>query len=168
MTIDQDQMIHGGALIQIAEHPQFTAINSLTIGNKKFAHVYKINDHISIYFKYSRKPKSIFKEYLFTFKNEHLRDLAEIAKVNQSNFIGLVCVDDREVCVLSYEALRTMVEQRRLAAGRKEDQYVVAVTAQPRKRLRAYVNAPGKKKTILGKAIVVSRKAFPDVLFSMG
>ncbi len=32
MTIHDDHMYHGAALIQIAEHPQFTAINSLKLG----------------------------------------------------------------------------------------------------------------------------------------
>jgi len=31
MNIDDNHMYHGAALIQIAEHPQFTAINSLKV-----------------------------------------------------------------------------------------------------------------------------------------
>ena len=32
MKIRDDHMFHGAALIQIAEHPRFTAINSLVVG----------------------------------------------------------------------------------------------------------------------------------------
>ena len=39
------------------------------------------------------------------------------------------------------------------------------VTAPQGKSLRAYVNVPDRRRLILGKKIVIKRRAFPDVLF---
>jgi hypothetical protein len=52
------------------------------------------------------------------------------------------------------------------AKGSDEDQYVVLVTTPKNKGLRVYVNAPGKRKTILGKELTVARNSFPGVIFS--
>ena len=59
------------------------------------------------------------------------------------------------------------VDRRRSgeAAGGNEDQYTVLVTAEAGKSLRVYMNQPGVKNTILGKELVIPRKAFPDVIF---
>src|SRR6266446_1345266 len=72
MTIDDDHMYHGAGLIQIAEHPQFTAINSLKHDGAVVANAFKVNDEIAIYLKYATKPTKAFKEYQFTFTNNHL------------------------------------------------------------------------------------------------
>lgn len=56
---------------------------------------------------------------------------------------------------------------RKEAAGITEDSFTVLITVPARKSLRAYVNKPGKKKTILGKEIVISRKNFPDSIFGL-
>lgn len=77
----------------------------------------------------------------------------------------MICVDAREVCVMTVDELHDLIDRRQKANGGPEDQYTVLVTAQAGKSLRVYLNQPGKKGTILGKAIVVTRNAFPDVLF---
>lgn len=46
-----------------------------------------------------------------------------------------------------------------------EDRYTLLVTAELRKSLRVYLNQPGKKGTILGRARAVSRNDFPAILF---
>jgi hypothetical protein len=70
MKIRDDHMYHGAALIQIAEHPQFTAINSMKVKAVKYENAYKINDDISVYLKYSTKPNKAFREYVFNFHKE--------------------------------------------------------------------------------------------------
>lgn len=165
MKIHDDHMYHGAALIQIAEHPEFTAINSLKIKGNVLRNSYKINDGIGIHLKYASKPKKAFREYPFTFHQDEIEELAAINGAVEKLFVALVCVKDREICCLSYEELIAFIEARAKEKGAPEPQYVVLVTAPKNKSLRAYVSAPGVKKTILGKALVVSRKAFPDVLF---
>lgn len=165
MHVHDDHLYHGAALIQVAEHPQFTAINSLKNGGAVVPVAYKINDEIALYLKYASKPKAPFREYPFTFHKEHLEQLGQIAKTNPKTFVALVCVKDREVCCLSYDQLRAIVARRKAEKGVEEDQYVILVTAPAGKGLRAYVNAPGKKKAILGKPLIVARNAFPGAMF---
>ena len=76
-----------------------------------------------------------------------------------------MCVKDREICCLSYDQLKSLVDRRKAAKGASENQYVILVTAQKNKSLRAYVNAPGVKKTSLGSSLIIGRNSFPDLLF---
>lgn len=165
MKIHDDHMYHGAALIQVAEDPRFTAINALKIGGTVIPVAYKINDEIALYLKYASKPTPTFKEYAFTFTSAHLADLNKISLANQKTFIALVCIKDREICCLSYDQLNSLVQRRKDAKGSDEDQYVILVTAEKDKALHVYVNAPEKRKTILGKALKIPRNAFPKSVF---
>lgn len=165
MQIHDDHMYHGAALIQVAEHPQFTAINALKHNGAVVPVAYKINDEIALYLKYASKPTPAYNEYTFTFHAEHLEELRQIRAANGKTFVALVCIKDREICCLSYDDLEALVNSRKAEKGVDEDQYVILVTAPKRKELRVYINAPGKKKTILGKELKVPRKDFPNVMF---
>lgn len=165
MKIHDDHLYHGSALIQIAEHPQFTAINALKVGKIAVRVAYKINDDIAVYFKYASKPIGAAAEYLFTFHKDHLADLAAISKVNPKTYVALVCVKDREICCISHAELLELVARREKALGHSEDSLSVLVTAPENKGLRVYVNAPGKKGKLLGKEKIVARSAFPEVIF---
>jgi hypothetical protein len=166
MKIDDDHMYHGAALIQIAEHPQFTAINSFKGKLANYENAYRINNDMAVYLKYATKPTKSFSEYVFTFAKAHLDEIDAIAKAVPKTFLALVCVEAREVCCLAYGQLLSLIERRRKAFGGVESQYVILVTAQKGSSLHVYINAPHKKKTKLGKNdIVVSRSAFPGDLF---
>jgi hypothetical protein len=164
MKIDDDHMYHGAALIQIAEHPQFTAINSFKGKLADHENTYRINSDIAVYLKYAGKPNKAHSEYVYTFNKSNLAELDAIAK-NGKLFLALVCVKAREVCCLSYDQLLILIRRRQKAAGKVEDHFVLLVTAQKNAGLHVYVNAPHKKNTKLGKDIIVSRNAFPDNLF---
>jgi hypothetical protein len=165
LKIDDDHLYHGAALIQIAEHPSFKAINALKIGGKAVRVAYKINDDTAVYCKYAGKPVGKAAEYLFTFQKSHIADLKAICKSIPKTFVALVCVKDREICCLSCADLLALVAQRELAVGHPEDSVSVLVTAPVNKSLRVYVNAPGKKGLLLGEPKVVSRGGFPSIVF---
>jgi hypothetical protein len=165
MHIHDDHMYHGAALIQVAEHPQFTAINSLKNKGKVVPVGYKVNDEIALYLKYASKPTPSFKEYAFTFHEDHLRELSQINASNSKTFIALVCVKEREICCISYDQFKSLVDRRKKDKGGDEEQYVVLVTVPKGKGLRVYVNAAGRRKTILGKEVIIARNAFPGNLF---
>lgn len=165
VKIRDDHMYHGSALIQIAEHSSFTAINSLKIGRRVISMAYMINDDAAVYLKYASKPNKTLGEYQFTFLVDHLKDLSDIAKRHDKVFVVLVCVADREICYIEYSQLAAMIAARKAAKGSDEEQYTVLVTAPKGKGLRIYMNAPGKKNTTLGSTIV-SRNGFPDVIFA--
>ena len=165
VRIDDDHMYHGAALIQIAEHPQFTAINSLKVSGAVSPAAYKINDEIAVYLKYAWSPTRTYKEYTFAFHQEQLDELSEIAAINPRTFVVLVCVKERDICCISFEQLQELIGRRETAKGGPEDQYSILVTAPKGKRFRVYVNAPGVRKKMLDKEIVISRSAVPSIIF---
>jgi hypothetical protein len=164
MKIHDDHMYHGAALIQIAEHDQFTAINSLTVKKKTVPSAYKINDHIAVYLKYAAESHDPYDEYVFTFKSEHIQTIRAIAAGVDRMVIALVCVEDREVCAITADELSVMISERQKAHGGPEDQYTLLVTAEKGKSLRAYMNKPGVKGKSL-KRRIISRNAFPNIVF---
>lgn len=62
--------------------------------------------------------------------------------------------------MISVDDLSDMIAARQKAAKKVEEQYVVLVTAEPRKSLRVYMNQPRKRGTILGRERVVSWNDF--------
>lgn len=165
MKIDKDHQYHGAALVQIAEDPHFTAINALKNNGTNVRNAFRINDNIDVYLKYATRPVSRYKEYRFTFGQEHLDQLKKIAGATGKLFLALVCIRGREICCLPYENFHELIERRRKAKGSDEDQYVILITLPLGKSFRAYVNIPEKKGKILGKSFVISRKDFPGRLF---
>lgn len=165
MKIDDDHLYHGAALIQIAESPKFTAINSLKVGKKALGVAYLVNDDVGIYLKYAKVPKKPYSEFVFTFAKNHLDDLAKIATKLDKVFIALVCIEEREICCLSYEQLINLKKAREATTAVAEDSLTVLVTAPANSKLRVYVNAAGKKKTIAGKETLIGRNTFPSILF---
>ena len=165
MKIEINHMYHGAALIQVAEDKRFTAINHLESDKQVQQNAYKVNDKIGLYLKYSRQKTKAHNENQFTFNTDHLRSLASIHTVTSNLYIALVCVSDKEICCLSYTTLQDMIKKRQEARGSEEDQYTILVTAPKGKSLRAYMNKPNVKNTILGKPRIVSRNAFPAKIF---
>lgn len=165
MHIDDDHRHHGAALIQIAEHPLFTAINSFKLTSGVSRSACRINDTIGIYLKYASAPLGRHKEYGFTFHEEHLDELEQISQTVKT-YMALVCVEDRHICCLAYSDLTGLIERRVAARGAKETQYVVLVTAPKNKKFRVYINAPGVRNTMLGKPLKVGRSDFPKLIFS--
>ena len=165
MKISDDHMYHGAALLQIAEDPKFTAINSIDVSGQKSRSAYQINNNTGIFLKYASKPSKNLGEYPFTFTSDHLRELETVAKKVTSTFIALVCVKDRQIACLTLPQLNDLVNRRLDKKGTAEDQYVVLVTAPPGKRLRVYINYPGHKKRVVGKPLLIKRQAFPGALF---
>ena len=165
MKIDNDHMYHGAALIQIAEDPKFTSINSLKVKTVVVENGYVINDGIGVLLKYATKPVGTYCEYVFGFTQENLRDMVRIDNATNSLFLAMVCVKAREICCLRYQEFCELIQRRKAEKGADEDRYQVLVTAPKRRGFRVYVNAPGVKKTILGEAKSVSRSEFPQRIF---
>ena len=166
MKIDDDHLYHGAALIQIAEHPNFTAINSLREPRVSLRNTFLINDRIKVYLKYATKSKGKLAEYCFSFKKDHLKELAIIAGIHPQNlFISLVCVKGREICCIRYMELMELVHARREDAGKEEEQYTILVTLPRKMNFRVYVNAHGTKNRYCSEPIKIPRNFFPNCLF---
>jgi hypothetical protein len=166
VKIDDDHMFHGAALTQVAEDPHFTAINAIKLDGVVAENSFRINDDIGIHLKYcSTKPVGKWREYRFTFTKDHLDLLTNLAGATGRVFVALVCVTAREICCLGYDELHDLLNRRREAKGADEAQYVVPVTLTQHGSFHVYVNQPGAKGKIIGKAITVPRSAFPKRLF---
>jgi hypothetical protein len=165
MKINDDHMYHGAVLTQIAEHPQFTAINAFKSAGAVSRSAFRVNDDIGVYLKYASKPKAPYDEYMFTFGEDHLIELESLKKKCARVFLALVCVHERQICCLPYSALLQLLAARKKAKRSSETQYTVLVTAPRRKSFRAYMNVPGRRKKILGNPVIISRNDFPDVIF---
>ena len=163
MHIDDNHMYHGAALLQIAEHPQFTAINSLNCEGKTLRNAYKINDATGVYFKYSKEPTS--KGYTFTFTKPQIKELAQIRKATGKLFIALVCVADRHICCLAGKELGELLVRRKDMKGKAEGQYTLLVTLPKGKKFRVSINHPRKRGIFLGEEVLISRSDFPNKIF---
>lgn len=166
MNIKDEHLYQGAALTQIAEHPQFTAINAFKVKTGISRSSFIVNNNIAVYLKYATSPKKPYDEYIFTFGKKHLAELDKLAKKYEGVFVGMVCVEDREICALSLEQLMTLINRRRAAKKILEEQYTVCATLPKGGKFRVYVTPPGQRKTILGNQLLVARKAFPECLFS--
>lgn len=165
MKVDDNHMFHGAALIQIAEHPQFTAINGVHLGEKLLRCSFRINDSIGIHLKYAREPRGPFMEYVFNFGKKAKQELKELRETCESVFIAFVCVKDRQICCISQDEFSKWLKKRRNALGKREDVSTFLVRVPSGKSMRVDMNQPGTKGQYLGKTQIVARNRFPKALF---
>src|SRR5690606_34556492 len=112
MKIRTEHQTLGAALMQIAENENFTAINPLKLKGEKINNAFLINTDTCVFLKYGQEPKQTG-EYQFTYTSEHLESVYAAAEHHQKVFVGLVCVEDQEICCLDLEQLRSMIAARR-------------------------------------------------------
>src|ERR1700755_71218 len=155
--------MHGAAMLQIAEHPSFTSINAFRHNKQKSSNAYVINDSIGIYLKYASQTHGSYDEFGFTFNDEHMDELQRLSTKRERTFVVLVCWEAKEVCCLTYEQLREMIQQRQSRSSGSSTTNVY-VQAPPNSRLRVYTSAPGSKNHQLGE-VKIPRSEFPGCLF---
>lgn len=164
MKINDDHMYHGAALTQIAEHPTFKAVNAFWLNGKKSTCAFRVNDTTGVYIKYAAAPHGSAGEYIFTFSSASLAELTTLREHCTHVFVVMVCIKAKEICVISYGQLQQLIDLRQKVLGAPEEQCQILVTAPPNKQFRVYVNRPGRKGVLMGQQLV-SRKAFPEMLF---
>jgi len=166
MRINDDHLYHGAALTQIAEWPTFKAINAFeTQPGEKSRSAFIVNHDTGIYLKYATSPVGAFKEYVFTFTDANLAEMAVLKAQHPQTFIVLVCRTAKEICVLTDAEFEIHRARREKAKGSVEPHYQLLVTVPENKSFRVYMNAPGQKKTAL-KNQIVSRNEFPRAIFN--
>lgn len=166
MKINDDHMYHGAALIQIAEDDRFTAINRFQSVEGVSRSAFRINADIGVYLKYATKPEPSHDEYQFTFSPDQLVEITSVKDTCRRAALVLVCVKAREICCISISKFEELIERRKKKKGEAEVQYVLLVTAEQGKSFRVYVNEPGRRNLMLGKALVVNRSKFPEAVFA--
>jgi hypothetical protein len=165
MKINDDHLYHGAALTQIAEHPQFTAINAVRVGGGISQSAFRINDSIGVYLKYASEPKPPAEDYIFTFTKANKDELAKIATQSDKLFVALVCIDDRQICCLEYSELQAWFQKRQHALGKNEDRSTILVKLPKGKEFRVNMNQPRRRKVYLADPQLVPRNRFPNALF---
>jgi hypothetical protein len=78
VKVNDDHLYHGAALTQIAEDPQFTAINAFKAASGISRSAFRVNNDIGVFLKYATKAKPPFSEYVFTFHKDHIAELQKI------------------------------------------------------------------------------------------
>ena len=114
--------------------------------------------------KYASESQNKYGEYAFNFHRDHLKEIEILNKKTERTFLALICVNEREICCLSHQLFIDIIAERKGRAGYAEDQYMILVTAMPRKKFRVYANSPGTK----GKSLTqwkVARSDFPEIIF---
>lgn len=164
MKINNDHLYHGAALTQVAEHRTFKAINEVSHAGARSRCAFLINADIGLYLKYATRPKGRFKEFIFTFREEHLEELSVLKARAKKIFVGLICVSARQICCVPYKTLLALIAERKRDKGSDEALYTVLVTMPSGKSFRVYMNAPGQRKVMIGERII-PRDDFPDVIF---
>jgi hypothetical protein len=165
MKIEDEQLYHGAALIQIAEAEHFTAINRLTAGGMDLKSVYKINKDIGVFLKYASQPRSRHDEYVFNFSLENRKELSILRTVVRHIFVALICVESRQICCVTSAEIEALFQTRRTARGYDEEIVSILCSLPSGKAFRVYVNAPGKRNRLLGEPLLVARNRFPSAIF---
>lgn len=164
MKIRTEHRNLGAALMQIAEHDSFTAINPLRTKAGKVNNAFLINDDTCLFLKYGNEPRSTG-DYQFTFTTAQLDSIRDAHSRYDKIFVGLVCVEDQEICCIDYEQLETIIQARRHTAGVDEENYLIFVAVAPGKSMRAYATAANTKNRFACKPVTISRSRFPNGLF---
>jgi len=164
MKIRTQHQTLGAALMQIAEHERFTAINPLRIRGDKVTNAFLINDNTCIFLKYGSEPKPTG-EYQFTFSTEQLGYIEDAQEHYRNVYVCLVCVEEQEICGLSAAELQRMITARQDTHAGDEESYQVLITATEGGRLRAYTNASGRRGVPALDPLVIPRSRFPGFLF---
>lgn len=158
-------MYYGAALTQVAEHKSFKAINAVRNDSGAASRsAFLINTDVGLFLKYATKPKGPFKEFVFTFHSDHLRELEALRKKTKKLFISFVCVSASQICSLPYDTFLDLIAARKRSKKADEETYTILVVVPKGKSFRVYVNPAGEKKQKLSQKII-ARDDFPDTLF---
>jgi hypothetical protein len=133
MKINDDHMYHGAALTQIAEHPTFKAINAFWQNGKNLRAHSALMIPLASTFKYAGAPRGAAREYVFTFSKPNLDELKTLREHCTSVFVALICIQTKEICVISFGQLQKLVGLRKSVRGEEEDQYQILVAAPANK-----------------------------------
>ena len=171
-TILDRQKYHGAALIQVAEHEEFTSINRIPLPGTRAHSAFSVNEEIGIFLKYATAPSNTERaEYKFGFTKENLDDIEVLEEDLGDAYAVLIICDDvrdnKEICCVPYSMLSRLKgyrDRRNENLGRSEedgvDVYVQIRYAQP---FEVNVKSPGRPGYAWRENI--PKGSFPDIIF---
>ncbi len=101
MKIQEQDIYHGPALMQIVEHPSFKALNK---ADTKYGH-YSVNVDRRLFVKYSSSAQT---PWQFTFQRNDLRAIRGDIAAGKDTFVCLVC-GNVTICCLNERELQQLV-----------------------------------------------------------
>lgn len=145
MKIQEQDMYHGAALTQIAEHKSFKALNR---GSAKYGH-YLVNTDRHFFIKYRKTAKS---PWLHTLSTDEMKALVSACSKYDKVWLCLVC-GNVTICALNKPEIALVLD--------------LASTAQQWVRIEV---PPGGSCWVSGSSgalkKVVTHKSFPEKLFA--
>ena len=172
MKIADDHLFYGSAIIQVAEDESFTAINRFQSERVDSQCAYWVNQDIGLYLKYRTEPNfeamiddKNAKVYIFVFNSETRRVIDEMANRSDRVFLGLVCVEDRQICCVSLAEYKDLLRRRFEALGEEDEQFRIQVGFTSGGKFRVYVTTPKRKGVPLGRVLRIAQSDFPSKVF---
>lgn len=145
MKIQEQDIYHGPALMQIVEHDSFKALNK---ADEKYGH-YLVNKDIKLWVKYASAKNG---PWQFTFQPNDLRGIAKDLRSKGATHIVLVCGHDT-ICSLNGDELGSLLD---IAASSAQ---WLKVDAPQGKQMRVTGSENGKD------PILAAHKKFPGCVF---
>lgn len=102
MKIQEQDVYHGPALMQIVEHPTFKALNR---ASRRYGH-YLVNTDRKVFVKYRKNARSPWR---FVFAADELAALSTALSGGDRVFVCLVC-GHTTICALDAEGLRKVID----------------------------------------------------------
>ncbi len=144
MKIQQQDLFHGAALMQVVEHPRFKALNKAP--DKKYGH-YVLNNDTRLFVKYTTGDGP---DYWFNLSRDDVSAIKKDQADGHRVFAVLVCGSET-VCAIPADELWTVADQN--PNGNQQ----VWVRADPGKSMRF-----GRGQHQVARAI--PHKSFPEVV----
>ena len=145
MKIQEQDIYHGPALMQIVEHESFKALNRV---DKKYGH-YLVNTDVKLWFKYSTNDGTV---WTFTFQLGDLVALKEDLALKGATHVVLAC-GHHSICCLSAEEVSKLIDTEA-----SEPQWV-KIEAPPKRQMRVTGSLSKKNATL------VPHNKFPNCIF---
>ncbi|MEW6369058.1 MAG: hypothetical protein AB1714_30895 [Acidobacteriota bacterium] len=102
MKIQEQDVYHGPALMQIVEHPSFKALNR---ASKRYGH-YLVNTDRQVFTKYRKTKRS---PWQFVFAPDELSALAKAKSAGNRVFVCLVC-GHTTICALNVDEFDQVID----------------------------------------------------------
>lgn len=183
--IRDKHMYHGAVIWQIADHPQFTAINRVdlftrggdasysayiveTRGRKKTGVYIKTAGNTIEATEPSPPPNDFESYYQFGFDQSAKAHLSALDNKCHKTFVLMVCERDKFVCCLAYADFLSIVQQQKkhLRSG-ETSATTLRVNLETRKGFRVNMITPHTRsgKYLLDNPKEIPRSDFPDKIF---
>ena len=163
-------LYHGSALLQVAEHEEFTSINRVDLDHTEHHSAFEVNEGVGIFLKYATTPTDNG-EYQFGFTGANLDDIDALKGDLGDAYAVLVIHDairgNKEICCITHYQLFWLKRQRdaRIAELRRAKVEGVTVYVRVRRNRPFYVSVKYPDGSGGNWYYEVPKNSFPNKIF---